>query len=149
MAADATVDFESLSMILGVVRITGYGSGTVITISYDADQFVKNVGVDGLGFYVKNRNRAATITVVLQQSADANDLLTAIFLADFIAPGGLLVPLMFKENNGRTVYAAEGARIAQLPEATWGDAGETRTWRIITTELEGFVGGLGTTPKAA
>lgn len=146
MADGATIDHEALYLIFGGLRIKGRAKGQSVSAVYDEDAFQKVVGVDGEGFWIKNSDKGATITVVLLQSAAANTVLSAVHNRDRNTPGGLMLPLSIVESNGQTLLAAEAARIIKMADATWSDGAEVRTWTIGTTRLEGVVGGVNATP---
>ena len=146
MSDGATVDHKSLNVIYGVHRVKGRAKGDYLQVVYNQEQFTENVGIDGEGFWVSNADESARITVTLVQTSNSNDVLSALFIADKAAPGGLLLPLVIEEANGRTVYGAARARIVKLADGVWSDGGNVRTWLLSTTRLTGFVGGLGPTP---
>lgn len=147
MSDGATIDHKALYLTYGpYVLNTGRAKGDYLQVVYNAEQFAENVGIDGEGFFVANADLSARVTASFQQSADANDILSALFIADLAAPGGLLLPLLIREANGRTVYAAARARIVKLADGIWSDGGSVRTWTWATTRLNGFVGGVGATP---
>lgn len=146
MADGATIDHEELYVLFGPYRIKGRAKGQSVSVVYDEDAFQKVVGVDGEGFFIKNSDHGATITLTLVQSARSNFVLSAFHLADRLLPGGLMRPLVIKEANGRTLLAASKARIMKMADSTWSDGGEVRTWTISTTNLRGTVGGVDSTP---
>lgn len=145
MADNATVDFTNVHIIFGGHRVSGYGPGVGITIAFDEPQNTNIVGTDGLGAWVKNANKAATIGLSLLQTSDSNDQLSAFLLADLNTPGGLGYPLAVEDLQGRTVGAASVSKITKLPDTTYGGGVEVRNWEIKTTRLDLFVGGNATT----
>lgn len=146
MAQNATVDYEALFLQLGVHRITGRAKGQSLSVVYDSDAFAKQMGLDGEGFWIKNGDHAATITVTLLQSARSNYILSLLHIADRLTPGGLMLPFYLRESNGRSIAAAAKARIIKPADQTWSDGGETRVWTIGTTNLRGVVGDVLATP---
>ena len=147
MADGATIDFKRCNLLFGPYLLNrGRAKGDWLSVVRDSEAFTKLMGLDGEGLYVAIGDESATINVTLLQSSDLNDILSALHIADKAAPGGLLLPLTFVEANGRTAYAAAGARIAKVADGVWSDGGTVRTWTLITTRLYAFVGGVGTTP---
>lgn len=147
MANGATIDHKALHMQYGPFPLkSGRAKGDYLQVVYNAEQFVENVGIDGEGFWVANADLSARITLSLQQSSDLNDILSSLFAADLAAPGGLVLPMLIKETNGRTVYSAARSRIVKMADGVWSDGGQVRTWTFATTRLTGFVGGVGATP---
>ena len=146
MSDGATIDHKQLHVIFGVHRLAGRAKGDYVTVVYNVEQYTENVGIDGEGFFVANADLSARVNVSLQQSSNSNDVLSALFLADLAAPGGLMLPLVVNEANGRSIYAAARARLVKFADGVWSDGGSVRTWTFATTNLTGFVGGVGPTP---
>jgi hypothetical protein len=149
MADGATVDHKQMHVIFGGHRVDGRSKGVYVSVAYRADATAANVGVDGEGFFVDNDDLSATVTVTLLQSSASNDVFSAALLANRETPGGIAAPLVCNEANGRTTYAAARAKVVKMADSTWSDGGEMRTWTLVTTRLEGFVGGLDPTPLQA
>lgn len=148
MADGATIDPKALNLIIGAHLVSGRARGSWLTVSYTNDETAVLSGIDDEAMFVDSVTRTATITVVLMQSSDSNDVLSGLLIANRAAPGGLAFPLVIAESNGRTVYTAAQAKIAKMADGVWSDGGEVRTWTIIAPRLVGFVGGLSATPTA-
>lgn len=147
MASGATIDFKSMHVQYGPYAVSkGRAKGDWLNIAYNNEQFVENVGIDGEGFWVAVGDLSARATLSLQQSADLNDVFSALFLADLAAPGGLVLPFIAKEKNGRSTYKGLG-RIVKFADGVWSDGGSVRTWTLSFIRLAGFVGGVGATPN--
>lgn len=148
MAEGATIDFKSLVPQYGPYKFRdGRAKGEWLNVTFDSPQFQKVMGLDGEGMWVAIGDLSATITMTFLQSAEANDVLSALYLADLAAPGGLLLPFYAREKNGRTVYAAAKCRIVQWAPGLWSDGGSVRTWTLQTTRLNAFIGGVGSSPN--
>lgn len=146
MADGATLDLTALSCVFGGHTIKGRPDGDVVSIAWDTDSFVKKKGIDGESYWIKLLDAGATITCLVQESSISNDILSGFFLADRQARGGLMLPLVCKGGpQERTALVAARARILQLPPPVWSSSGNVRAWRIGTTKLRGFIGGIGAT----
>lgn len=137
-----TFDISKYKFILGPVEITGFVSGTFVEISYDDDFYKSNQGVDGEVCRVRNNKFMATVTVTLQQSSRANDLLSGILLSDLA--GNVAQPLVIKDLSGTTVAIATEAWIPKPPETAFGEECQERKWTIKCAKLDLFVGGNNT-----
>lgn len=147
MSQGATIDHKALHCQYGPFAVKeGRAKGDYLSVVYNVEQFTENVGIDGEGFFVANADLSARMTITVMQSADINDRFSALFAADLSAPGGLMLPWVARETNGRTVYAAARARIVKYADGIWSDGGSVRSWIFATTRLNGFVGGVGPTP---
>lgn len=142
MAQGATVDPASLNVIFGTHRVGGFAPGSFVSVVYDVDAFNSLIGVDGEGAWFKNQNLAANVTLSLLQTSDSNDRLSAFHLADRATPNGVLLPLIVREANGRTLFTTDKARILKIPDTEWSDGIAVRAWIIRTTRLVPFVGGI-------
>ncbi len=147
MSAGATIDHKSLHVQYGPHALTsGRAKGDYLQVIYNNDAFQEFQGIDEEGAWIANGDQSARVLVTLLQSSDLNDILSALHIADRAAPGGLLLPLLIKEKNGRTAYSAARARIIKFADGIWSDGGAVRQWTISTLLLRGFVGGVGATP---
>jgi hypothetical protein len=120
----------------------GFADGEFCRIENNEEAFAVVVGTDGDTTRSKTNNRTARITVLLMQSSDANDLLSAVHETDKNAPGGPgILPLMIKDNSGRALYMAETAWIVKQPDAAFGREAGPREWIFETNALVTHTGG--------
>lgn len=144
MAADYAPD--KIDLIIGGHRVSGFAAGTFVSVSYRTDSDSLTVGADGLSAYARSLDRSATITITLMPNAASNDVLTSFWSAQ---GSGIVYPLAIADRNGRTVGAGAGARISKLPDVSFADAVESRTWTILVDRLSMFVGGSPEAPTSA
>lgn len=135
-----TYDPKQVSLIFGGKIGHGFTDGTFITVERDEDTFSKKVGVDGEGTRAKSNNKGGKVTVTLHQSSSFNDDLSAIQAADELTNSGVL-PLLIKDNSGRTVCAAGTAWIKKPANPEFGKDVANRVWVIDTDEFDIFNGG--------
>lgn len=134
-------DPKQLAINCGGNPITGYAEGTFIDIERDEDAFNFTAGADGEGARAKINVQSATITLTLIQSSASNDILSAFALADELTNSGLF-PLLVKDNNGRSLYAAETAWVQKFAKSEFSNDVTSREWVIRTDKLKMLVGGL-------
>ena len=143
MAAEL-YDPSKVTLTLGTLLVEGYMEGTMISVSWLADNVSLAMGSQGVGAMIPSNNMSAEITINLQQTAASNTRLTAIF---GINRTGLAVPLSLRDGSGASLLAAATAWIKKLPDTGFSGNGiEARTWVITTDRMDGVVGG---NPKAA
>ena len=135
-----TYDPASLLISFGGAIINGYADGSFVKIKPDAKRFEKVVGADGSTARVKTNNRCYSVTLSLMQTSPANDVLSAFDILDNQTNEGAL-PLLIKDNSGRTVFFAAAAWIAEAPEADFSKTLTERVWLIDTGPADYFVGG--------
>lgn len=124
--------------------LSGYQKGTFIKVSRDAQAFMKFVGSDGEVTRVRNRNRAGTLELTLQQGSLSNAVLSALAEADE-ASGLGVTPMTFMDMSGQfpqSVAAATHAWIRKKPDMTFGgETEEPRLWVFDLASMDYFIGG--------
>lgn len=121
--------------------IQGFQDGSTVEISFVSDAMSTQVDVDGRNVvFNKSNDYRATVTFTLNEGAAANDVLTQIY-ANFRRGAGGVVPLFFKDNNGRSVAQTDGCTIQSMPSLGGGRESSGRTWTIGTGQLSMTVGG--------
>lgn len=138
--AFATYDFSQVNVILGGVPVTGFADGSSVTVEFDEQQFTKVTGSDGLTTRSKTNNYAGNVTLTLQQTSKSNDALGVLWNADRLNNNGV-VPLLIKDNSGRTLWTAKNAWIQQMPSQDFGKESTDRAWVLDCDALIGNPGG--------
>lgn len=135
-------DADQVSVSLGGISIGGYADGEFVTITMDAPAFTKVVGTDGETSRSKTNNRGATVMFKLMQTSGSNDLLTALYKTDMLAPGGVgAVPLMIRDAGGTALFVASKAWIAKAPDVSFDRTAKPREWTIECADMDDFHGG--------
>lgn len=144
MANGATLDPLQITILVGGYKITGFESAeNGFSADYDEDRMSSVVGSRGLGAWIKNHNRSATITLNIMANSEDNDALNAFFQADQVTPGGVLIPLVATSQGHRTLATAQ-VRIVRPPAIN--HSAVVRTWTLRTTKLVASYGGIVATP---
>lgn len=139
MAVD-TYAPEKVAIIFGGAIMSGYADGTFVNIERNTETFQTVVGADGESTRVKSADQSGKVTITLKQSSDSNDILSGFEAADAASLQGYL-PLLVKDANGRSLYAAENAWIEKPADAEFGKDLNTREWVIQCDKLIPFTGG--------
>lgn len=135
-------DPASVLCVFAGIPIQGFAEDSVVKVAYNEDAFTLKMGVDGDGTRSKTNNRSAQITFSLMQSSDVNDLLSAVHGLDLNSPSGDGIgPLLIKDNQGRTLMAAEKAWIMKTPDVEFAKEAGPREWVLETSSLETTIGG--------
>ena len=135
-----TYDPKQVSMIVGGKIITGFTDGTFITAERNEDMWTMKVGVDGIGTRAKTNNTSGKLTITLHQSSSSNDDLSAFAAADELSDSGA-VPVLLKDNSGRTVVTALTAWVKKYANAEFAKEVSNRVWVLETDQLVMFDGG--------
>jgi hypothetical protein len=140
MAAIKTYAPDKVSVVLGGAIMSGYAEDGFVKIEVATEAFTKHVGADGEVSRTRNTDKSGTITLKLKQTSDSNDVLSALYNTDITTLQGYL-PVIVKDNVGRTLAAGSSAWIQKLPEAEFGKEIGDREWIIEVADLQYFVGG--------
>ena len=135
---------DEVSLIVGPVLIaSGFADGEFIRIEQESDDSEDVAGTDGEVAVSRTNDRRATITILLLQTADANQGLSVLSNLYRTAPGsvGGIVPAFVKDQNGASVYAAENAWVMRPPDASYDRTATTREWQIRCANLKRNDGG--------
>lgn len=135
-----TYDPKQVAMIVGGNIMDGFADGTFIVAERNEQAFNLKVGVDGEGTRAKSNNKSGKVTITLMQSSASNDKLSALAASDELSNTGA-VPVMLKDNSGRTLITALTAWVQKYPNSEFGKEVTTRAWVFETDELDIFVGG--------
>ena len=138
--AYAQYDPALVILIVGGSPMSGYADGTFLEVAFDEQQWNKVTGADGRTSRAKTNNRAGNITITLQQTSDSNDVLSGFMIADE-ATGDGVVPVLVKDNSGRTLAATSAAWVQQSPGQEYSKDVENREWVMDCAGIDMFVGG--------
>lgn len=133
-------DPSKVFVSFGTVMVSGYASGSMVTIERAEDAFSMVVGAQGDTTRVRNRNRNGAVTVRLQAASPINDALSTYAALDESVGLGV-APIQVIDLNGTSVATSAFAWIRKLPSLDKGaDAGDVE-WVFDCHELEINVGG--------
>lgn len=136
-----TYDFKQVACIFGGRQITGFAEGDdSIGVEPEADAWTKTVGADGEVTRSKSNNNSGKVMLKLMKTSDANDFLMSLYNADKLQNAGM-VPLMIKDNSGRSLHVGEQAWIKKLPKDGYGATAGTVEWEIDVADMVSNLGG--------
>jgi len=131
---------DKVTVVFGGAILTGYAEDSFIKIEMSTEAFTMHIGGDGEVSRTRNVDRTGKVTVKLKQTSDSNDILSAFYTADITSLQGYL-PIIVKDNAGRTVAAGSSAWIQKLPDTEFGKEVGEREWILDVADLDYFVGG--------
>jgi hypothetical protein len=136
-------DSKEVSVIFaGILIDSGFAEDTFVAIEQASDDFETVVGCDGEVTRSKTNDHRATVTVTLMQSSTLNTALSVLNNIDRKAKNGAGVgPLLIKDRNGTSLYAASKAWVKRPPNAEFGKTAKERAWMIECADLERLDGG--------
>lgn len=136
-------DADEVTIVVGPVLIDdGFADGEFVRIEQESDDFTDVAGSSGEVARSKTLDRRATITIILLQTAAANDALSVISNTDRETAGGAgVVPMMIRDRQGRALYTAENVWIMKPPDVSLDRGATSREWVLRTDNLVRFDGG--------
>ncbi|MFH0902143.1 MAG: phage protein [Pseudomonadota bacterium] len=96
----ATFDPEKMQIVIGTVPMSGFASGTFVTVEQDGNSFNTKVGADGDVARAKIVGRPGTMKLTLMATSISNAILTALHAAEGVFPISI-------KDGSNTVFAAE------------------------------------------
>lgn len=125
-------DPNNVAVVMGGIPLGGWGTGDFLTIVQDEETFSDTTGADGETIRSKgNPKPMATITVTLMESSVSNAILSALSELDRLAPNGAgIVPFLYKDGSGTSIFASEKAWVSKPPDVVKGKEGKERAWTI-------------------
>ena len=136
----STYDPAQVYVTMGGFGIQGIVKGSFVTVERNEQAYTGYVGADGEGARAKSNDKSSIITIRLMHTSDSNDILMAFAKADEVSNSGS-VPVMVKDNNGRTLCIAENCWIQKIPSVDFGNEIGEREWKLESDSVEIFVGG--------
>lgn len=134
-----TYDPANVIVIFAGIQISGYPDGAFVNIGRLNDTFTDGSGADGEGWRSKSNDKRGICTLTLSQTSASNDALSALAALDELSGDGV-GPLLVKDNNGTSLYAAETAWIQKVPDSEFSKEVGEREWIIKTDNLKVFIG---------
>jgi len=122
---------DRILVLVGGIPMNGYAEDTFVEIAPAADMVTSQSGADGEVARSLSTDRRCTITITLQQTSPANDVLSGWLATDQMT-GGTMFPVAVQDLRGRTMFAASQAWISRQPTVGFGREVGTREWQIQT-----------------
>jgi hypothetical protein len=140
--ATFTYSADNLFLTIGGFPINGFQDGSEVSITMDESIMTKQVDNDGQNVvFNKTNNHTASITFTLNEGAEANDFLSAMYQAFRNGIIGGVLPVAFKDNNGRSIFASGSCAVMTLPNLGGGRESSGREWVMSTGQSQIFIGG--------
>lgn len=135
-----TYDPKNVAIIVGGIPIGGFADGDMVSIEFSEDSWEHMAGADGEEMRVRKNDSRAEMTITLLQSSESNSWLAGLQTADELTNNAAF-PVLFKDNNGQTLLAAESAWIKKTPTIVRGKGPQNVEWVLSLSQARAFVGG--------
>lgn len=134
--------------LAGMHTISGYAEGTFVRITKDIRPFYKVRAMDGEMARMYAEDEGFQVEVTIAQSSTSNNVLSGIYNVDIATHMGKF-PLFIRDTKGQTNFFAATAWIEMIPEVTFSDRLETRTWTFGCSGAAITIGGNNETSALA
>lgn len=137
-------NINELSITLNAIPLNGggYADDEVLTIDWTDDWYTKYVGADGEVTRTRTNNFSATATLKYAQTADANDRLSAMLIADIGTLNGVAAgAFSVKDLPGRLFITSARAWIIAPPAIKLGKTVQVFEWKIDLADARSSVFG--------
>lgn len=126
--------------VAGLYTVEGFVDGTFIDIIKDVKPFDKMRSMDGEVARIYKKDEGYTLQITLAQSSPANDLFSAIYNLDISTQIGKF-PLFIKDNRGSTTFMSLTTWVEDIPQVSFSNGMESRTWTFGCTQAALHIGG--------
>ncbi len=128
--------------IAGIPITGGYADGEFLRIERETEAFSDVVGTDGEVTRNATKDNRATATIILMQSAEANQQLSELHNNDKNTEGGAGVGRFLVEDlSGITVHEGAQCWIMAEPDASYDREAGPREWQVRIANLINSFGG--------
>lgn len=116
-------------LLAGFLNISGFVSGTFISIDKDVMPFKSVRMPDGSMARMYNNSQSYTVTITLHSGSEANDVLTKLWQLDEISQRGKF-PIFIKDRSGSDLFFSSTSWIEGLPSVAKSLSVDSRVWTI-------------------
>ena len=122
--------------------VSGFSEDSIVSIERNSDTFNLYTGADDTNTRIYQANTSAMITLPLQQTSNSNDILSQLYENDRESRDSTgMFNILIKDNSGRSLYSADEAFIAVVPNSSFGNTMQLREWQIQAVRMSVFHGG--------
>ena len=128
-------DCKLVSTFINGVLMTNYSDGDSIAVAMNEDQFKVKIGNTGEATRSKTNNLSGRFTFSLMQSSPMNDVLTALMVADLVAPTGAVYSIVIIDALGTTRFTAPASWLTKWPDHKNAMEVQAKSWVYETGSL--------------
>lgn len=148
MASSYTATFSPQDVTIVISQgdfshiVSGFSEDSIVTVERNSDTYSLYTGADDTNSRIYQPNTSSMITIPLQQTSNSNDILSQLYANDRAAKDSTgMFSITVKDNSGRSLFFAQEAFIARLPDAQFGNTMQLREWQVQAVRLDAIFGG--------
>lgn len=138
---------DEITIVMGPVLINeGFADGEFLRIEQDSEDAQTVVGTNGEVAVSRTNDRRATVTIILLQTAAANEGLSILSNLFKLSPNsaGAIQPFLARDQNGLSKYGSQNAWVMKPPDVSFDRTAQSREWQIGCANLVRNDGGNNT-----
>lgn len=136
----ATYRPEDVLVIIAGFQMTGFVSGTFLSISKPNSTFSSRESADGVVARTQSNSKLYTVTLTLANTSDSNQLLSYMSRLDELTKIAKF-PIAIKDMSGQSVLFSPEAWVDNTPDSNFSDSIEDRSWSITCANCVYNAGG--------
>ncbi len=129
---------DEVTIAVGPVLIEGgLADGEFCRIEEESDITEDVAGTDGEVAVSRTNDQRATLTIMLLQTAAANQGLSVLANLARSSPGmaGAIVPSVVSDQNGAALFVAENSWVRRAPDVSFDRTATSREWQVRQAHL--------------
>ena len=127
---------KNVSVIVGGHTVQGYAEGAFVKFAQNEDTYNLTKGSDGEGARAQSSDDSGRMTIMLMQTSESNDVLSALHNA------GSQVPCLIRDFNGTTLVSCVTGWVIRNPDIEFSNEITTREFIIESDAWDVLVGGI-------
>ncbi|MFL4498449.1 phage structural protein [Weissella sp. MSCH1] len=124
----AYYDPNDVHVFVGKEEVGAFADNSMVQVQWRNDRQSLVVDPKGVGSLVRNNDRSGTVTISLSETSIWNAKLT-----ELVASGK---PFSISIYHNKEVISAATAQVQKVPDITFGNSGNDRTWQILAPVLD-------------
>lgn len=110
-------------------------TGAFCTVTPSSPRTTQTALLGGGGVINLRSDSTGTVSIVVSATANINDQLARRLQSQIDDRVPTALPLMIKDNSGRTLHTCAKAVLENFPEDAFAEAAGTRTWVLLCPDL--------------
>lgn len=135
-----TYDPSTVTVLVGLIPIGGFASGSAIKAVRSNNTFEKIEGIDGVVSRAKSLNKSGEIRFTLEQTSMSNDILSGFMIADELSGSGI-VPVAILDSSSKSLFVSAFAWVRKPAELEFSKELTQREWFLEAADIDFFIGG--------
>jgi hypothetical protein len=130
-----TFDPKRVAISLNGLPLTGFAEGSLLSVEFDEDAYVKSVGSTGEVARTKTNNYTGQITFSLQYTSTANQILMNMAKLDRDSNDGIAT-ILIEDGSGASALYCDSAWVMKAPDLELNNDNAALEWILDCGQIE-------------